>query len=369
MHADYLKTYKVILETKGPLYIGSGREINKKEYIYDKGRKEIIIPDLYKMYNALMEKRLEKEYEKYMLDNKTKDLFVWLKRHNISRKQYSEWKKYVLDCTDADLESRGNHISEFVKDAYGNPYIPGSSLKGALRTILLADCLNYNEIIKKQAVSFIKQGQRKSRPGRKYLQEEERKIESSAFCTLGLKNATDAANDEMKGIIVSDSKALNDSDLVLCQKVDVNVKGNATRLSILRECIKPGTQIEFMLTIDETICQYTDDTILDAIYSFYKKYQLYLCKFGETENEQDIIYLGGSAGFVTKTIIYQIFPKKEAVNIISNIFDKTLSKKARAEHKHHRDIELGVSPHVKKCTYYAGKLLEFGKCKIYIEEV
>lgn len=32
-----------------------------------------------------------------------------------------------------------NDLNTFVKDAFGRPYIPGSSLKGALRTAILND--------------------------------------------------------------------------------------------------------------------------------------------------------------------------------------------------------------------------------------
>ena len=78
--------------------------------------------------------------------------------------------------------------------------------------------------------------------------------------------------------------------------------------------------------------------------------------------------MGGSVGFASKTILYGLFPEREAVKVISTIFDKTLPKPIRQQHHHERDLRLGVSPHIKKCTEYAGKEYEFGKCKITIEE-
>lgn len=40
---QYMSTYKVTLETKGPLYIGSGKQLGKKEYIHNRQEKEIVV--------------------------------------------------------------------------------------------------------------------------------------------------------------------------------------------------------------------------------------------------------------------------------------------------------------------------------------
>ena len=58
---QYMSTYKVTLETKGPLYIGSGKQLGKKEYIHNRQKKEIVVPNLIKMYQRQM-----KMYQKQM---------------------------------------------------------------------------------------------------------------------------------------------------------------------------------------------------------------------------------------------------------------------------------------------------------------
>ena len=50
---QYMSTYKVTLETKGPLYIGSGKQLGKKEYIHNRQKKEIVVPNLIKMYQPV----------------------------------------------------------------------------------------------------------------------------------------------------------------------------------------------------------------------------------------------------------------------------------------------------------------------------
>ncbi len=46
-----------MLETLSPVYIGSGQEISKKEYIYDSSDKKVHIPDMKKDVYISYEKR------------------------------------------------------------------------------------------------------------------------------------------------------------------------------------------------------------------------------------------------------------------------------------------------------------------------
>lgn len=54
--------------------------------------------------------------------------------------QYTAWKKYEMDAGEAFVAqaARPKEIDAFIKDAYGMPYIPGSSIKGMIRTALIA---------------------------------------------------------------------------------------------------------------------------------------------------------------------------------------------------------------------------------------
>ena len=61
--------------------------------------------------------------------------------------------------------------------------------------------------------------------------------------------------------------------------------------------------------------------------------------------------------------------RKMPFRVISKIFDKTIFRKKNKNRSIINDVRLGVSPHIKKCTEYAGREYEFGKCKVYIEEI
>ncbi len=361
---EYLKTYQMKLTAIGPVYVGSGREINKKEYMFYKS-KTLGVVNTYKLYSYLQNKGLASEYETYLLDNNKLGLKAWLAKHQIEPEDVVDCIRYQVDCGDA-LEEGGNRlqISECVKDAYHMPYIPGSSIKGMLRTILLAYEIQKN----KSAYSGMKQTMKynlSDGKGRNILKREIGQMETIAFHTLkNEKRKEDALNDNMSGLQVSDSEPLEVKDLVLCQKIDIMPDGTTNKLNILRESVKPGTEIIFSISIDSTRCPYTIEDIMEAIQSFGQMYyDNFLSTFQKfTRPAADTVYLGGGAGFATKTIDYPLYGD-DALEIIKEIFDKTLSPKAKREHKHYLDHRYGVSPHMVKCTKYGGQILQMGMCK------
>ena len=55
---------------------------------------------------------------------------------------------------------------------------------------------------------------------------------------------------------------------------------------------------------------------------------------------------------------------RKAVRVIDQINRNTLHPKVYAQHKHAKDVGLGVAPHVCKCTKYQGKLYDMGMGRI-----
>ena len=49
----------------------------------------------------------------------------------------------------------------------------------------------------------------------------------------------------MAGLRISDSKPISADCLILCRKKDKMPNGTVKELNILRECIRPGTKLEF----------------------------------------------------------------------------------------------------------------------------
>ena len=268
---QYLKSYRVILTTKSPVYVGSGEKIQKKQYVLNRKKKKIYLPNMKIMYHAMQKRGMGQAYERYLLNRNEKDFARWMQNNRILYKEYLSWMRYQLDCSDVVLTRQINDLLLCVKDPYGMPYIPGSTLKGVLRTILLVDELLYDSDQKGQVQKIIRDGMDRSRPGKNYLAWEIKKIEQRAFHLLDYETDQDnSVQDIMKGIIISDSKPLSLEDLTVCQQIDHHVRGMKKRLPIMRECIRPGRKIEFTMTIDESLNQSTDETILKAVREFLK---------------------------------------------------------------------------------------------------
>jgi CRISPR-associated protein Csm5 len=375
----YLKSYDIRLETLGPVHIGSGNKIGKKEYILDKKSNTVYVPDMYKLYEGLRSMKLTKSFEDFIVGGNFRNgLAEWLRQNNVQKKDYESWISYKMSFADvADNDKPVHEINTFVKDPYGMPYVPGSSIKGMIRNILMAKLIKDNPKITEKHAAEVQNvlNNNDSRIKRNtYLNREVRNLETDFFNQLKRPDTQikDAVNDMMSAIRVSDSKPLSTDDIVLCQKVDLNEKGNEQDLPILRECIKPGVVIEASLTIDTSLSKkLTASVIRSAADSFSQMYNVnfrdafkeYLEEDSTEEDMKGIVYLGGGVGFVTKTAIYPMYGKKQGVRNTARIFEKTIGRQYR-EHKHDTDVRRGVSPHICKITYCDGYVYEMGRCRL-----
>ena len=360
---DYLKKYDVELETVGPLFIGSGRELNKKEYLLRNNA--IMVLDIPSLFSFMGKKGLMNKIEAFFLNDDRADLSRFLYENNVRTDEIKNCIRYKMDQSDTSLE-RGTRASvmEFVKDPYDMPYIPGSSIKGMLRTILLCQDIEDN---KSQYFSSEAESKRAvTRPGNRntFLRKEIKGIETTAFNTLERKKQRkeDAVNDMLSGLIVSDSQPIDIKDMVLCQRVEYHTDGIEKNLNVLRECIKPGTKIRFTLTLDTSICSYDTEDIIDAIAKFNSYYNdVFRTRFAKmAPGKSDSVYLGGGVGFVSKTMIYPMFGYQDGLDMTVSVFNGT---SVPGEHKHYQDKSKGASPHVLKTTRYNGKLYQMGECR------
>lgn len=368
---SYLKHYKIILKTIAPVFIGSGKEISKTEYVFD--GKKIYVLDENKLINAILKRNLIDNFTQSM-NTKSFNLKFWLDKNDI--KNYEQLAAYTLSGIEnvSDKHSLKN-IQACIKNAYNKPYIPGSSLKGALRTVIL-----WNEIyddsdnldnVRRQLKFKVNNNSLTSNRLKKELGKDSAALERRFFDI----KIDEISRKIMQGFIVGDSKPLSLDDIVLCEKIDVNVSGKQgkSKVPMLRECIRPGTELEFDLTIDPLLFKHAYDINKSAITAddlddMFKGYSgdyydsitsIFAC-CNEDENE---IYIGGGSGFFSKTVVYSLFDTENAVEFTK----KYLSKTTPRVHKHEKDTL--ISPHMQKCTSYNGKMYEMGKCAIQIVEI
>lgn len=359
-----LKTYQLHLTVKGPVFIGDGNEIQKKEYVF-LNKNTIGVVDGAKIYALAKKMHLQREFEKFMIEDTREDLKHWCLRNHVSVIDLKSCMKYVENVGDRSEEKGKLQIMTCITDPYGNPYVPGSSIKGMLRTILLSRDIIRNKEKYESDIRQMRKDLEIQRPSRRILSSNITKIEKKAFCTSRYVNDEEAEIDVMSGIIISDSEPLSRDDVILCQKWEQHTDGTYKTLNLLRECLKPETVIKCTLTIDETLCNIKIEDILEAIQLFYDRYyEVFQKKFPRTDRgKTNTVFLGGGSGFVSKTTIYSLFSPKEGVEIVKNIFDKTGVPKI---HQHYKDTRMGVSPHILKCTRYQGKEYMMGQCELNI---
>ncbi len=369
---DYLKTYKITLTALGPIFIGSGRTIGKKEYIFDSQKNMVYVPDLNKMYSWIIRTGYQKKYLDFTLNDIGKQsLYSWLFQNRISEKVWKEWIAYKLDSASAvDDTHSAPEINTFMKDAYNMVYIPGSSLKGAIRTALMGSAIYSNPVSFSRLKRDVENAEIKKRNF--YLSKENNNLNAEVFNTANrIEKKYNMVNDCMAGLRISDSKSISTDNLILCRKFDEFPKGGTKKPNVMRECIRPGTKIEFDMTIDTKLFKKSEKDILNAINLFGKSYmECFNSKFISGDKLQNgMFYLGGGSGYVSKTVTYQLLGK-DSVKTVSKIIDATLSFKAKKDHKHFKDATVhGISPHMIKKTVYNRKKYSFGLCKIEFEEI
>lgn len=359
---NFLKNYEFTLTVKGPVHIGNGKTLSKVDYFFYKDR--IYFPNLHKMFLYIKQMHLIDDYESFMY-SANNNLTYWLNDKRIISAVAEKCTDYSISLVGSSA-SKPRNLSTFVKDPYGNPYIPGSSLKGLIRTLLLAKEIVDNPDDYAEIESDICRGVRNPRARRNdMLNRESSTLEEIAFHKLNCSDKRkNAVNDVFKGLIVSDSQPLSTNDLIVTEKIDYNVVGNEKPLPLYRESLVPNTQVKFNVTIDTSIFNYTIDDILQAVKLFAEDYYTYFSSNfrGIKKPTSNTVWLGGGAGYVSKTIMYNLFGD-DAYNIVSSVLNVTAK-----QHHHDKDKKKGVSPVTVKLTKYNNTLCHYGECTLSITE-
>ena len=399
----YLKRYRMKITAIGPIHVGVGKKLKKIEYIYDKQNNRVFVLDATKTYSYLEQEGKLGRFQEYILspekghkdEDNSKDIFSFLLKENISKEIWESWKSYDYVITEREDTSL-KEIHSFVKDANGRPYVPGSSIKGMIRTALLAYLLGnkiegsdeegmflYRKIDKQQIQYTLSKAKKESiAVGKRDLRKESVELEALVFHQLELRNGIRMENQRnavcsiLRGLLVRDSQPLSLKDLDLAQKVDLFSENSRRRdssisrynneetnsISMFREVLRPGTEIYFDLILDSKVFPYSLDTILAALDYFNEQCYYYHYKhFQRPILEKGIVWLGGGAGYCTKTVSYPLL-QEEGLDFVSAILAKNFSN------YHDRDKELGVSPRTTPIFTQSNHTYDQGMGKIELVE-
>ena len=173
----------------------------------------------------------------------------------------------------------------------------------------------------------------------------------------------------------------------MCRSWDGTAKenkrnGQESALPIFRECIRPGTRLRCMISLDKSMMQeigissihdaleMTKEFIQDGIQMQKQVFgHAYEMEFAMAE-DADII-LGGGTGFLTKSILYALAPSaKEGREITAKYLDLAFLGRGREKHRsahEHVRYDRNLSPRTVKLARVGMDTSIMGLC--YMHEV
>jgi CRISPR-associated protein Csm5 len=390
---DFIRNHKLKLKILSPIHIGDGKEnVKKTEFIFDRENAQLLFPNTRLFADFLEKHKFTDDFCKFIQASPQNGLKEWLDRHHLGRVKYEPFCSYVLDM-DSNIEEidKLNDVCLFMKDKDSRPYIPGSSIKGVLRTAVIWKTIldnqdyykkQYWELIKKSMIASNSENKYDSRNATNELKRIEAQIHKDVFYKIEFEKGrreNKIPNDVFRGLAVSDSKSIDTKKLILIQKKDFIVNPEKelaiSTLPIFRESLKPGTEIEFTISFDDTFLKLTNtfkdfsiQTILeslDIMSEFYSKNIIHNAGLHpDIITNQSLggnLNLGAGTGYLIKTLPYLLAPNiNEALHPVRCYME---SKFKKAEHMQKDQI---ISPRAFKIGYFEGNPLELGWSRLEV---
>ncbi len=470
-----MRRYKLVLTATGPVHIGDGSEYRKKDYFDDKGKMAVLDGPA---FVSKLDSHQVDAYCEFLIDKDARtSLGDFLGKHPDMKEAALKSVLYRIN-TQLSRAPRGvrrfHDVKCFVKDAYGKSYVPGSSVKGMLRTALVAALLEQRKGACADVVGDGFVGRACAGKLGRQIEYRVLRNDEQGSCV------SDAQEDLMRYVSVSDSAPLSVDDLVFAKKYDLFSKNDpvghkvdfggktdydGNEIDIYRECLKPSTRMEFEVTIDDRVDVLFGQTVdaeflLDALRTQEHFTERFLSAFDvprdkskgasglssdgrccyvmqagplagsrcrnqavegsrycrthadkaddadDARSGEDVTcFLGGGAGFHTKTILAALFDDDEQrVDATAQILLKQFpgwvdrnkyehlyrtmrefgfepkTKRARyakngkliqakEDHRHWRDAEFGVSPHTVKMGLIGQEKYLMGECSLTLREL
>ena len=378
-----------------PVHVGSGQKLKSFEYLYDRRKDEVAFLNESKWIALLAQHDLMDTFADAVMSGAflRQSIREWLLDHQIKE---GELRNIILRrAASAPLitKERGrtklNDIVAQTTLADGRPYIPGSTIKGALRTGMLYHA------IRRDPARFRSIWQEILRSLREPLRDQKKtsdrmmsRVEQALLHTLCLSDdvkTEDAVSSAMRGLRVSDALGTV-RDTVVLQKVDATTKKkrqgeNVSELPLFRECIPAGAKLRFAVTADFSMLETTGLRSLDEALAGVRAYtadglRLQEKVFGKKSpalfaaaKNADAL-LGGGTGFLSKTLVYALAGSdEEAHTFIASYLDaafQTRNRQTRRREPAHRHKELDekISPRTLKRAVMGQDDWIMGLCSI-----
>ena len=335
---------KMKLEVLTPLHIGGAdykSKLDKKEYVFDKDKKTLTLIDNEKFVGFLIKKNLFEKYIAYiennvnakiMVQNRNINLLNFLKANNID-KDIQDFRKKAPIKLDMNIENM-NDIKLMLRNVQGKPYIPGTSIKGALINLLLVDYIikNREEFFKEKRIILSECKKANDDRSIKGLKNEIKKIVKQIEKSIVYGENKDLEKSKRFGISVSDSYSYSNTRTNFYQDIDekrtTKVGEDKTKsMPVDREYIIANSIFYFDITLDVDLLKESKLKIrnIDNLIASLENAMSYLIDVLDDKNSPrtENLVLGANTGFLQKTIVYALFEdEKERLEVVKKMIHK-----------------------------------------------
>ena len=320
------------LEVLTPLHIGGAdykSKLDKKEYVFDKDKGTLTLIDSEKFISFLIKKNLFDDYILYIQKNlnlkkheqdKNIKLIDFLKSRDIY-KNIEEFRKKVPIKIDAEIEEM-NDIKLMLRNLQGKPYIPGTSIKGALINFLLVNyIINHRDKFKIERNKILEIAKKANNDyDIKKAKNDTKRIVNEIEKSIIYGDNKELEKSKRFGISVSDTYNYSNTRTYFYRDVDekrdTSKDEKEQAMPIYREYIMANSIFDFDITLDIDLIEKSKikiKTINDLIEALENTTNFLVNKILKDENSSQIenLILGANTGFLQKTIVYSLFEKEE----------------------------------------------------------
>ena len=323
---------KMKLEVLTPLHIGGAdykSKLDKKEYVFDKDKGTLTLIDSEKFISFLIKKNLFDDYifyiqknlnlKKYEQDKNIK-LIDFLKSRDIY-KNIEEFRKKAPIKIDPEIEEM-NDIKLILRNLQGKPYIPGSSIKGAIINFLLVNyIINHRDKFKIERNKILEIAKKANNDNDiKKAKNDIKRIVNEIEKSIIYGDNKELEKSKRFGISVSDTYNYSNTRTYfyrdIDEKRDKSKEEKEQAMPVYREYIMANSIFDFDVTLDIDLMEKSKFKIknISNLTEALENTSNYLINdILKDENSPQIenLVLGANTGFLQKTIIYSLFEKEE----------------------------------------------------------
>ena len=378
--SEFLESKVCKITCIAPVHIGSGQQLKAFEYLYDQKNSQVYFINEGMWAQLLGKYQLLDEFIDILNapGNASKaNLWQWLQEKNIPMEEIDECivRKAELVTEISDAKGTLNDIHTAVTTGTKGLYIPGSTIKGMLRTAIIYHLLNKDAVAKEFAARKVQEAIDEGK-----LKKESKKIISQIEARLLERKMEEHKLQKlMAGLHVGDAHISNSILPIILQRTDISthggkLKNNEKHLPLYWECIPAGTELTCQISLDKTLMKEIGITSIIQLLSYCEEYMQdglirqqhafpakYKPLFDEAETGN--CFLGGGTGFLQKSIWFSLFNDDNlAKNELKNFMDFNFRQHC------HRSLDRIISPRTLKVAKTGRDMYLMGLCNIEVQK-